>query len=221
MQSGGKATAVRKHRDLLLLLSLLVVILLHPVLDHGIRRRLLLGAFTFVPLVLAALEMAQRRGLVWPYAPLMTGAVLCGVAGALWASPALVALQWTLTTATFAVAVGGLFAYLRQHRAITTGHLYTAASIYLLLGMAWFSLYHAIETVHPGSFLQTTPGSAHSASDLLYFSLATLTTLGYGDIVPALGVVRMLAVLEAAAGVLYVAITVALLVSGYQRKSEE
>jgi hypothetical protein len=45
--------------------------------------------------------------------------------------------------------------------------------------------------------------------------------VGYGDIIPVFGAVRILAVLEAAAGVLYVAITVALLVSVYKRESEE
>ena len=56
-------------------------------------------------------------------------------------------------------------------------------------------------------------------SELLYFSLATLTTLGYCDVVPVYNEVRMLAVLESVAGVLYVAITVAILVSSYRRRS--
>ena len=56
-------------------------------------------------------------------------------------------------------------------------------------------------------------------SELLYFSLATLTTLGYGDVVPLYGEVRILAALEAVSGVFYVAITVAILVSRYRRES--
>lgn len=51
----------------------------------------------------------------------------------------------------------------------------------------------------------------------LYFSFVTLTTLGYGDIVPATPLARILAVLEAATGVLYIAITVARLIAAYQR----
>jgi Ion channel len=53
-------------------------------------------------------------------------------------------------------------------------------------------------------------------SRLLYFSLATLTTLGYGDIVAVRPSARMFATLEAAAGVLYIAIFVASLVASYQ-----
>jgi hypothetical protein len=221
VQSGGMYKKVEKQPDLLLLLSLLLVIVAHPFLEHGTFRRLLLGVLTFVPLVLSAVKMSQRRGLVWPYVPLISGAVICGAAGTILFNQSLVAIQWTIVTAAFALSVGGLFSYLRQHRTITSGHLYTAASIYLLLGMVWFSMYTAIEAFHPGSFLETTTGVTNRPSDLLYFSLATLTTLGYGDIVPLFGAVRMLAVLEAAAGVLYVAITVALLVSAYKRESEE
>jgi hypothetical protein len=47
--------------------------------------------------------------------------------------------------------------------------------------------------------------------ELLYFSLVTLSTIGYGDVVPLNAEVRILAALEGITGVLYVAITVALL----------
>ena len=62
---------------------------------------------------------------------------------------------------------------------------------------------------------------ADRQSELLYFSLVTLSTVGYGDIVPLNGEVRMLAALEGVAGVLYVAITVALLVSAYKERTQE
>jgi hypothetical protein len=124
-------------------------------------------------------------------------------------------------TLAFGLSIIDLFSYLQQARTVTTEHLYTAASIYLLIGISWFALYSAIENIYPGSFLQTAAGSTNRPSDLLYFSLVTLTTLGYGDILPASGEVRMLAALEAITGVLYVAITVALLVSAYKQRLQE
>jgi Ion channel len=53
-------------------------------------------------------------------------------------------------------------------------------------------------------------------STILYFSLTTLTTTGYGDIVAVKPAARMFATLEAASGVLYLAITVARLVASRQ-----
>lgn len=84
--------------------------------------------------------------------------------------------------------------------------------------MLWFSLYRTIEVFYPGSISHAS-GSMNHEGELLYFSLVTLTTIGYGDVVPLGGEIRMLAVLEGMAGVLYTAITVALLVSAYKRES--
>ena len=96
-------------------------------------------------------------------------------------------------------------------------HLYTAVSIYLLLGLLWFALYSSITSLYPNAILSSQRAIPNRPSELLYFSLATLTTLGYGDVVAANSEVRILAVLEAVTGVLYVAITVAILVSSYRR----
>jgi len=90
-------------------------------------------------------------------------------------------------------------------------------SIYLLIGLAWFALYSAIDVFYPGSIQRSSMAMADRPSELLYFSLVTLSTIGYGDVVP-LYEVRMLAALEGVTGVLYVAITVALLVSAYKQQ---
>jgi hypothetical protein len=89
-----------------------------------------------------------------------------------------------------------LFSYLKNARTIDDGHLYTAVSIYLLLGMQWFALYSAIDVLSPGSIQRSASVTADRHAELLYFSLITLSTIGYGDVVPLHGVARMLAALE-------------------------
>ena len=92
--------------------------------------------------------------------------------------------------------------------------IYGAVAAYLLLGLIWAMIYSAIETLQPGSFsLGTSGGEVHHWDDLLYYSFVTLTTLGYGDVLPLSPRVRSLAILEAITGVFYVAILVARLVS--------
>ena len=95
-------------------------------------------------------------------------------------------------------------------------------SNYLILGMFWFSVYNVIETIHAGSFVQMAPHltNVHGGT-LLYFSLITLTTVGYGDVLPATPTARAFAALEGVSGVLYIAITVARLVAAYQRDSND
>src|SRR5271165_3869283 len=123
-----------------------------------------------------------------------------------------------ILAAFFGVTVVGLFDYLRKARSVTNAHLFTAASIYLLLGMQWFAIYSAFEIFNPGSFLSSSSIATDRQTELLYFGLVTLSTIGYGDIVPVGGEVRMLAALEGITGVLYIAITVAVLVSAYKQQ---
>jgi hypothetical protein len=208
----------RSAPDLLLLLSLFSVILLNPVLDQGDFRRLILVGLTFVPVILATVRLSQKRLWVWPSILLMSFSAIFGVMSAVIANPLLATIKWGLLAAFFALTVVGLFSYLTSARYVIRTHLYTAVSVYLLLGMTWFALYCAIDSAFPGSFEYTNKIVANRQSELLYFSLITLTTIGYGDILPLNGEARMLAALEGVIGVLYVAITVAYLVSAFKRE---
>ncbi|WP_162024956.1 MULTISPECIES: potassium channel family protein [unclassified Lentimonas] len=86
---------------------------------------------------------------------------------------------------------------------------------YILIGIAWALLYSFIELLQPNSFsfVSVTDGDLHAkGSALFYYSFVTLTTLGYGDILPVSQFARMVAYLEAVTGVMYTAILVAGLV---------
>jgi Ion channel len=212
---------LQSRPELFLLLSVLLVILIYPVLDHDGLRRLFLGVLMFVPVILATFRLSQTKGWVLPSVLLMSGASILSFASTIFPNRTLIGMKWVVLAAFFALTVVGLFSYLRNARAIMTAHLYTAVSIYLLLGMQWFAVYSAIDVFHPGSFHFNKAAIADRQSELLYFSLVTLSTVGYGDIVPLNGEVRMLAALEGVTGVLYVAITVALLVSAYKERAQE
>ena len=210
-------TIIRSHPDLFLLLSLLSVILLNPLLDRGDLRRLILTALTFVPVVFATVRLSQSKRWLRPSVILMFITVTLGVVSIFLPNPVLLTIKWASLAFFFAVTVVGLFSYITQARSIERGHLFTAISIYLILAMLWFTLYSAIDTAYPGAFQHSNNIAVDRKSELLYFSLVTLTTIGYGDVLPVYGEVRMLAALEGAVGVLYVAITVAILVSAFKR----
>jgi hypothetical protein len=205
--------------DLFLLLSLLLVILMYPVLSHGDVSRLILRLLVFAPVISATVRMSQIKARVWPPLLLMSGSVIFAVASSFIPDRRLVGIKWGMLTAFFGLCVFSLFSYLKNSRTIGNAHLYTAVSIYLLIGMAWLALYSAIDVLHPGVFLQSPAATTDRQTELLYFSLVTLSTIGYGDIVPLQGEARILAALEGIVGVLYIAITVALLVSSYQQQS--
>ncbi len=97
-------------------------------------------------------------------------------------------------------------------RGVIDGRTILAAlSIYVLAGMLWAFIELTIQaaTSHP-FFAQTSKGTA---SDFLYFSFITLTTVGYGDLTATGGLERALAVLEAMFGQIYLVTVVAVLIT--------
>jgi hypothetical protein len=98
---------------------------------------------------------------------------------------------------------------------ITSRRLQGAVVLYLSLAMTFAAAYGLIWELRPIAFanLVTRVGGPEEVGTMMYFSLATLTTTGYGDIVPVDPLARSLANLEAVLGQFYLAITVARLVT--------
>lgn len=119
--------------------------------------------------------------------------------------------DWTTIAAVLAITVILLTQIFREGR-VTTVRIQGAIAIYLLLGAAWAHAYHIAAVLSPGSF-NFPPGEHVELADWNYFSFITLTTVGYGDITPVRPIVRVLAVSEALAGQLYLAVMIARLVA--------
>ena len=100
--------------------------------------------------------------------------------------------------------------------AVDANKLYAVSCVYLLAGITWTFLYALTEAIAPGSFRLSRPVGAHPGPihELIYFSLVTLTTLGYGDVVPLSGFARTAAALEAIFGQAFLAVLVAHLIGG-------
>lgn len=123
---------------------------------------------------------------------------------------------------TFFVLVGvSILIHIVAEEKVTVDLIYGSACVYLLMGFAWAIIYGFIEVLMHGSF--KIDGTLMGYPDLLgqysflneklvYFSFVTLTTLGYGDVIPMTGPAKTAATLEAVVGQLYIALLVARLV---------
>jgi hypothetical protein len=99
---------------------------------------------------------------------------------------------------------------------INANRLFGAVCVYLMLGVLWALMYSALGEMNPGAFAGAVPDSAEKWNlDWFYYSFVTLTTLGYGDILPVSATARALAYSEAVVGVFYMAMLVAALVGSY------
>lgn len=191
-------------------LLLIVVFVIPPLLAPGSGRRLggeIAYSLLLVSGVRALGERRLTRTVLMPVA-LITLAVDLGS----WVVP--VSEPWVqgtglLSQLLFLVVVLG-----QTLRAgpITIHRIQGAVAAYLLLGVIWAYAYALLVHFSPGAF--TGPVSlADGPRAFFYFSFMTLTTVGYGDVLPVHPVARSLAMLEAATGPLYLAILIARLVS--------
>lgn len=101
---------------------------------------------------------------------------------------------------------------------VTLDTIYGAISVYLLMAMVWGTAYMFLETLQPGTLAINSarhPNHAIDWFDCMYYSFVTLTSTGYGDMVPATAQGRSVSILEAVSGIMYVAILIARLVSLY------
>lgn len=99
---------------------------------------------------------------------------------------------------------------------ISMNRIIGAICVYLMLGVLWSIAYAALEYSQPGSFAGLTETFTPAWNpDWVYFSFVTITTLGYGDILPLTQSARSLAFAEAIVGQFYIAVLVAGLVGAY------
>ncbi len=113
----------------------------------------------------------------------------------------------------------GIAAYLILHdillsQQITIDTIRGGICVYLLIGFVWALLYGITASLDSNAFSQPII-EIESYGRAVYFSFTTLTTLGYGDIIPVSPLAKMLTNLEAIIGQLYPAILIAILVGGY------
>ncbi|MFV1964185.1 MAG: potassium channel family protein [Pirellulaceae bacterium] len=114
---------------------------------------------------------------------------------------------------------------LKKHLA-TVQSIYGAICAYLLLGLAWAMVFWAVETYDPTALYFPMEGTMESRgevrafSDVVYFTFVTMSTLGYGDVVPVSSLARTLAWMLSVTGLFYTAIVVAWLVSELPSRQE-
>ncbi len=166
-------------------------------------------ALTGASLVLALLASRVRRLVVL----IASAVVLVSVGGAL-------VSMFTDSSTTFygslwfVLVAATPFIVLRRiltHDTVNSGVLLGAASVYLLIGMMFMYLFLAIDRFGAGTFF----GEPEASTGFMYFSLVTITTLGYGDLAPVGDVARAAAAGAAVLGQIYLAFIVARLVALY------
>jgi hypothetical protein len=112
----------------------------------------------------------------------------------------------------FAVCIIGFIKLIQKAQEVTREVIYAAVLVYVLATFVWAFLYAVLEMLAPGSFSYPEGHTREFLFQFIYFSIVTITTLGYGDILPLSQEASALAMVEALMGQMYLVVVVAWLV---------
>ena len=173
------------------LVGLMLVFALHT---SQAPRSLRLAAFAVVPVLVVATAVAQATS--------DAGEIRAGIAVAV--------------TLVLIIVLVAIVRRLGTHLTISWNTILGALCIYLLFGMVFGSAYSVAGHLQDGELFVQQQG--FDTVDTIYFSLVTLTTVGYGDLTMRSDVNRIIAAIEALFGQIYLVTMVALLVGNLGRQ---
>jgi hypothetical protein len=208
------------QRCFYLFVVLLVLIGISPFIEGRDGAFLLAGFNAFI--VLAAAAALGRTALSF----LVVLCLIAGAVGLRFASlqagqSALINWAMLLHALVYFSIILLLMRYVFGPEVIDADRLWGAAAAFLMLGILWCFIYALVELERGQTFLvRGQPGNLE-LTELLYFSFSTLTTVGFGDIVPLSRGAQVAAIFEGIAGTLFLAILIAKLVGVYAPPARE
>jgi voltage-gated potassium channel len=208
-----------------LLLSLLVSLIVVPLLEQQSFGDVVLRISFTITITLTSLALWKRRVLRVPVVVLATVTIPFIWAVVFVESTFVFVAQCLLGSAFFWLVGGVLLSVVIRRQFASLDSIFGAISAYLLFGLAWSLTYWAIDYAAPGSFIWPkgellSETRTERYSEFIYYSMVTMSTLGYGDVTPTNSIARTLAWMQSMAGQFYVAVLVAWLVGALPRRDE-
>ena len=196
-----------------LLLVQLLGILLYPWMEASPRGRAAFAAFGLLVLGVALRVVKRSPWLTWLGLMLALAVVALSAIHAVAPHPGLPVAIAVVESVFYFYATGSLIAYMLQDWVATTDELFAAAATFTLLAWAFAYAYVACEALLPGSFsAPIDPQGPRTWTELLFLSVALLSSVGLSDILPVTGMARSLVMLESFTGVMYIGLVVSRLV---------
>ncbi len=207
-----------EERSLSVFLLLLVVhmFVIGSVVRAGLALDIAIDLLFSILLVAGVFMVVRHRILEGITGVFVLLAIAVRWVGTVFGTPRLLLLSGVLTLLAALTFLLIVLWWVYREGPVTGHRVRGAIAAYLLLALCFSLAYDLIEYVHPGSFtlpLGGTEGIQARSASFLYFSVVTLTTVGFGDIAAVHPIARSLVMVEALVGTLYPAILLARLVT--------
>jgi hypothetical protein len=216
------AKACYKDRFLFLIVFMVALILLGPFTEPFIRLRVFMELFFSIIFIATIYAVSQKKLHIIIAVILLIPTLLAVWTEDVPANNTLLTIGYLCGLTLFGFAVISILNFIFSEQQVTRQTISAAVAVYLLLALMWTFIYRLIENLYPESFAVAHDKLLLAENIYLYFSLVTITTLGYGDITPIGNHAVSFAVLEAITGQIYLVVVVAWFVGMYvSRKSKQ
>ncbi|UCD79732.1 MAG: hypothetical protein JSW26_30830 [Desulfobacterales bacterium] len=200
-----------KHRFIFLLAAILGLIIGKPLLVGIFNYRFIPDALLTIIFIAAIHAISQKRKHIYISLGLFVP-MLAGTYSYYWLKSIEIFVVGELFGALFVgFTINCLLRFIFNEKDVTKDVIYAAVVVYLLMAIMWAFAYLILEFFFQGSFSYPA-GKTPDFFHFLYFSCVTITTLGYGDVLPLTQKASSLAILEAVTGQMYLVVVVAWLV---------
>lgn len=200
-----------KSRFIYILFAIMLVLLVNPLIRNMGEKGWFIATLLLVLIPIASLyAFAKERKHAIIIISFGAPFVILDAINMFITNRSLLIMEYGFAVILYCYVIILLLKYVLTQRVITPDMIYGAISIYLLIGFMWAGVYVILEVISPDSF-----SGLSGLIDLAYFSFVTLTSLGYGDVAPVSTLCKRIAILEAAAGAIFIAVIIALIVGRY------
>lgn len=213
------AARVRFFWLLVLLIGFILAVPSLPTTARGQWEILILGAIN----IIAAILVSQGASRLWAMGILVLALLVTGGYYIFERDPSSILVGiLAILLVTLVYTASCVLSFVLDEGAVGIEHIYGAICAYILIAMAFGTLYFMLELMQPNSFTGVHLGTAGERPwwQFFYFSFTTFSTVGYGDIVPASMRARSFTIIQQLVAVFYVAILISRLTGMYTATSK-
>ncbi len=199
--------------SIFLLLSIISFVFIFPILDNEfIHDFFVTVAYTLVLLSIFSIIESKSKWMQY----LVILAIIANLLIVFVQDKYLMAIIFSVSAITFTIATGILIKHIAQHKNVSIAVVFQAISGYLLIGIIGVLMNGILLLFNENAI--SIPVDEARFSSLIYYSFITLTTIGYGEIVPSSVIARSVSIFIGASGQIYLTVIIAMIISKYVAK---
>lgn len=197
-------------KSIILLLSIIAFVFVFPIIDNKTVHDFF-GTLSYTLVLLSIFSIVESKAKMLSY--LVVIAVMANIVMYFADDKYLKVLTFSMSILTFLIATGVLIKHLAVSKNVTLAIVVQAISGYLLIGVIGVLLNTIILVFNEDAILFSTIGNKFSS--VIYYSFITLTTIGYGEILPQSATARSISIFIGVSGQIYLTVVIALIIGKF------